>query len=369
MCRTFTEDHSRRPSRPRFPALGPLRDARQGRQTPCARILIRLEQASSRAFSLSPIWAHRPHARAVPSAFEGDGERVRRRHEVGPLKCPKSFGPRSKSSACSSSKEDVHRCPLLVLLTRQVHTSKGLTYMKVVGYARVSTRGQAEDGLGLPVQVEGIQKWAQAHGHELVAVVTDEGISGTRDAWDRPGLTEALGLIESGSVDGFVVHRLDRLARSLTVQEAILAHLWKHDARVFTVDQGPVLQDDPDDPMRTAMRQMAGVFAQLERAMLVKRLRDARKHKAARGGHAVGGPPFGYRPGDWNLEEDPTEQETLALIRRLHAEGSNPSDIARRLNDAGLRSKRGGRWHPTSVRRIVGRMVSATEKEDVKLAG
>lgn len=241
--------------------------------------------------------------------------------------------------------------------------------MKVVGYARVSTRGQAEDGLGLPVQVAGIEKWAEAHGHELVAVVKDEGISGTRDAWERPGLTDALTMLENGSAEGIVVHRLDRLARSLTVQEGVLAIIWKHGAHVFSVDTGPVLRDDPDDPMRTAMRQMAGVFAELERAMLVKRLRDARKHKASLGGHAVGGSPFGFRPGDWSLEEDPTEQETLALIKRLHTEGRNASEIARHLNDRGLLSKRGGRWHPTSVRRIVGRMLRDAQSDDVRRAG
>lgn len=87
------------------------------------------------------------------------------------------------------------------------------------------------------------------------------------------------------------------------------------------------------------------------------------------GGHAVGSSPVRLPAGDWNLDEDPDEQETLALIGRLHAEGSNPSDIVRHLNDLGHRSKRGGRWHPTSARRIVGRMVSDTDKEDVKLVG
>lgn len=241
--------------------------------------------------------------------------------------------------------------------------------MKVVGYARVSTRLQAEEGLGLSVQVESIERWAKDRGLELVAVVTDEGISGTREAWDRPGLTEVLTMLETGVAEGLVVHRLDRLARSLTVQEGILAHAWKCDARVFTVDSAEVLRDDPDDPMRTAMRQMAGVFAELERAMLVKRLRDARKHKAARGGHAVGGAPFGWRPGDWGLEEDPAEQVVLREIRRLHAEGQHASEIARRLNDSGLRSKRGGTWHPTSVRRIVGRTVREAQGGQVLKAG
>jgi hypothetical protein len=59
--------------------------------------------------------------------------------------------------------------------------------------------------------------------------------------------------------------RLVRLARTLVVQEAVLGHVWKHTGRVFAVDVGEVLQDDPDDPMRTAIREIMGVFAQRER--------------------------------------------------------------------------------------------------------
>ena len=34
-------------------------------------------------------------------------------------------------------------------------------------------------------------------------------------------------------------------------------------------DQGEILPDDPEDPMRTAMHQMMGAFAQLDRGMTV----------------------------------------------------------------------------------------------------
>lgn len=124
--------------------------------------------------------------------------------------------------------------------------------MKVVEYARVSSRRQAEDGLGLPVQVEGIDKWAQAHGHQLVAVVTDEGISGTRDAWDRPGLTEALP-DRVRCRRRIRRSRLDRLARLLTVQEGILAHLWKRGTQASPSIRVRSCRTIPT--MRTAMRQ------------------------------------------------------------------------------------------------------------------
>ncbi|WP_055495550.1 recombinase family protein [Streptomyces sp. TP-A0356] len=65
---------------------------------------------------------------------------------------------------------------------------------------------------------------------------------------------------------------LDRLAHELVVQEAALVQCWKHGGRAFMADQGEILPDDPEAPMRTAMRRMMGVFAQLDRGMTVAKL-------------------------------------------------------------------------------------------------
>ncbi|MFE2276646.1 hypothetical protein ACFXAE_05085 [Streptomyces sp. NPDC059454] len=48
-------------------------------------------------------------------------------------------------------------------------------------------------------------------------------------------------------------------------------------------DQGEILPDDPKDPMRTAMRQMMGVFAQLDRGMTAAKLRSGRHIKGVEG--------------------------------------------------------------------------------------
>jgi len=63
--------------------------------------------------------------------------------------------------------------------------------------------------------------------------------------------------VRDGEADGILIPSLNRLARLLTVQEAILAQVWKLGGRVFAADTGEITPDDPDDPMRTAMRQMA----------------------------------------------------------------------------------------------------------------
>lgn len=60
------------------------------------------------------------------------------------------------------------------------------------------------------------------------------------------------------------------------------------------VEDGEVLEDDPKDPMRTAIRQMRGVFAQLDKTITVKKMRDGRKAKAVTGRKAVGAYAYGF---------------------------------------------------------------------------
>ena len=103
--------------------------------------------------------------------------------------------------------------------------------MKIVGYVRVSTATQAEDGLGLDVQKAALRAWCKANGHRLTSILSDEGISGAKELEDRPGLADALDMIRSRKAQGIVVPRLDRLARDLIVQETILAEVRRLAAR------------------------------------------------------------------------------------------------------------------------------------------
>jgi len=228
--------------------------------------------------------------------------------------------------------------------------------MKLAAYLRVSTDRQADEGYGLDVQKQDIKRWAKTNGHRVVAWFADEGKSGGDGINKRESLKAALEALNDGIAEVLITKNLDRLARKLTVQEAILAYVWDHGAKCFTVeDDGEVVQDDPNDPMRTAMRQMRGVFAELERAMLVKRMQDGRRTKAADGGYAYGAPPLGKRAVAKNLVADPSETKTVKRITQLHRQGNSLRQIAQVLEDEGCRTKRGGRWHPVTIARILER--------------
>ena len=89
---------------------------------------------------------------------------------------------------------------------------KGSTRV-AIGYCRVSTAGQAEQGVSLDSQRERIQAWCQAQGYHLAAVHIDAGLSGKR-ADNRPGLQAALA-DACRQKAALVVYSLSRLARSV----------------------------------------------------------------------------------------------------------------------------------------------------------
>lgn len=225
--------------------------------------------------------------------------------------------------------------------------------MKLIRYCRVSSDSQA-DNYGLPQQHADCRRWAELHQHELVEL-GDEVFTGTVE--ERPLLNECLHWLREGAVDGLLIPRLDRLARKLTVQEAILAMVWQLGGRVFDADQdSEILQDDPDDPTRTALRQIQGVFAQLDRSMLTKRMRDGRRLKAAQGRHAAGIYPFGYRGHHANRTvdkgPDETEQPTVQRIVELRDDGAPYRSIAAQLDREGRRPRYAKSWSAMAVRNV-----------------
>lgn len=230
--------------------------------------------------------------------------------------------------------------------------------MKVIAYLRVSTDRQAEQGLGLDVQREAIRKWAKEHKHQIALWTADEGVSGSNGLDTREGLLDALEALKEHRARALVVYRLDRLARDLIVQETLLAELRRVGAEAFSTSpsESNYLTDDAADPSRKLIRQVLGAVAEYERAMVSLRLRSGRRRKAEKGGYAFGSPPLGYRAEQRELVPVEGEQLALARIAELHNEGLSLRGIAERLTLEKLTPKRGGEWHPETLRRIVGKL-------------
>jgi DNA invertase Pin-like site-specific DNA recombinase len=78
----------------------------------------------------------------------------------------------------------------------------------------VSSREQADSGLGIEAQVRAIRAECERRGWTLIRIERDAGKSG-KSMRNRPGLVRALGLIETGKAGALVAAKLDRLSRSV----------------------------------------------------------------------------------------------------------------------------------------------------------
>jgi DNA invertase Pin-like site-specific DNA recombinase len=232
--------------------------------------------------------------------------------------------------------------------------------MNALGYSRVSTNGQAEDGFGLDIQQATIQGWADTHGATLLEVYRDEGVSGTLQ--ERPALGAALQALAAGDV--LVVPRLDRLARDLITQELLLREIRGRGAELVSCAEGEqaYLADTPDDPSRKMIRQVLGAVAEYERAMVALRLRGGRARLRAAGGYAGGEAPFGMRwePGN-GLVEDAREQVVLRAMRFGRSVGQTYEQIASALNERDMQPRRGKEWTKQAVHRILSRQTERGE--------
>ena len=230
--------------------------------------------------------------------------------------------------------------------------------MRYVIYLRVSTDQQSESGQGLDLQETACRAWLRSHRYGLAEVITDAGKSGAADVAARPGLARALALLAADKADGIVVHRLDRLARDLVLQETVLADLHRQGKQLRScspAEDGQLLHD-PDDPTRKLTRQILGAVAAYERDVIRLRLRAGRVRKGLHGGYAGGAPPYGWAAVGGQLVKVPAEQTGIRLMTRLADDGVSYRQIAATLEAKGIRSRADhGRWRPMTILEIVRR--------------
>jgi DNA invertase Pin-like site-specific DNA recombinase len=172
----------------------------------------------------------------------------------------------------------------------------------IVGYARTSTTDQAA---GLADQ----QTKLKAAGAERLYVEQ----ASAADGKERPELDKLLGFLRRDDV--LVVTRLDRLARSTRDLLDIAHRLEANGVGLKVLDMNGA-EIDTRSPTGAFLFTILGAVAQLERGLMLDR-QKAGIAAAKAAGKYVG--------------RQPTAMRQANEVKRLHAEGVRPADIARRL--------------------------------------
>lgn len=237
--------------------------------------------------------------------------------------------------------------------------AKTSSITKAVIYCRFSPRRNSEECESNETQLHYCRQYCQKQGWKIIAEHSDDALSG--DDMDRPGLWAAVEAARRGVA--LVVHKADRLARSVLMEEMLRSQVGKAGGKVITVDgaNGDTAQDD-------LLRQIMAAVAQYEKKMIAARTRASMLRHQSSGRAMSQIAPYGQKEGpseQWTDDNgevrtrrtwvpDNDEQEIIKQIVAAAKNGEGFRPIARMLTKMGL-TARGKAWNHILVRSILRR--------------
>jgi DNA invertase Pin-like site-specific DNA recombinase len=197
--------------------------------------------------------------------------------------------------------------------------------MRAALYLRVSTTDQDPESQGREVR-----QFAADRGWEVVETYQDLGVSGARSS--RPALDRLMKDAWRGRFHAVVVWDLSRMARSTLHALQVLQAFEQMNVRLVAVKQ----TFDTDTPLGKAFFTLAAMFAELERSILIERVR-AGMARAKAEGKRIG---------------RPERAVDLSLLQRLRAEGRSIRQIARQVGVPSSTVAKRLKLHATAVRAL-----------------
>lgn len=219
--------------------------------------------------------------------------------------------------------------------------------MKSIAYIRVSTEEQVREGISLEAQEDKVKKYADLHNLNLTEIIRDEGKSG-KDL-NREGIQKVITQCKDRSVDHLIVYKMDRLTRRTLDLLTLVEEVFKPNNIEFHSITERV---DTSTAQGKFFLTIIGAMSQMERDLISERTKEALRYKKSKG-EPVGSPPLGFLAEDKKLSRVDREFEIVGYIKKLKRKRLSLGKIARRLNQENIPTKRGGRWHPATVKYIL----------------
>ena len=176
--------------------------------------------------------------------------------------------------------------------------------MRTAIYCRVSTLDQNPQ-----TQLLDLEQLASQRGFKIVKVYTDHGISGTRTK--RPGLDQMLVDARRGQLDVVLVWSCDRVARSTRHLLEVLDELSRLQVQFVSFREAL----DTSGPLGRAVTIIIGAIAELERSLIVERVRAGLRRARLEGRH------IGRRPLELDqaaIRRDRTSGMSLRVVAKTH---------------------------------------------------
>ena len=210
------------------------------------------------------------------------------------------------------------------------------TGTRAIGYIRVSTTQQSDEGVSLAAQAKKIKAYCDLHDLELIEIVEDAGFSGKSIA-GRPGMTRVLEMVKARKIDHIVILKLDRLARNLKEACEIADTLQKKNVGLACINE----RIDTSSATGKLFYHILSAMNEWERATISERTKTALQYKKEAGERISNHAPFGFHFNDGKVVKDATEQRIIERIAELHADGYSIRGIVTALDRAGYTNRNG----------------------------
>ena len=205
--------------------------------------------------------------------------------------------------------------------------------MAVYGYARVSTKAQAEDGESLEVQERTMRGYALMHGLSVDRVFIERGVSGSTPLTERPQGAALLSSLRPG--DTVLTARLDRMFRSALDALEVLGTLKSSGVSLHMIDLGG---DVTGNGISKLVFTILSAVAEAERDRIRERVSQVKADQKDRGRYLGGKVPFGFTVNDAGaLVPVERQQQAIRAALALKAEGKPLRAVQAALESAGHR--------------------------------
>ncbi|MDE5057970.1 recombinase family protein [Wolbachia endosymbiont of Drosophila bocki] len=217
----------------------------------------------------------------------------------------------------------------------------------------IYTRKSNEDGLeqkfnSLDAQRVACEKYIKIKEGWVALTKRYDGGGFSGKNLERPAIKELFADVKGGEIDCVVVYTLDRLSRETKDSIEVTSFFRRHRVNFVAVTQ----IFDNNTPMGKFVQTVLSGAAQLEREMIVERVKNKIATSKEQGLWMGGTLPFGYDVKDKELIINEKEAKIVGHIFERYLELKSMAELARELNNQGYRTKV-DIFKKATVRRII----------------